>query len=675
MKSSKKTLVSSSISLFLISTSPVLAQTALQPNANKIPSVMVPNPEIVIKSSGTPGEPTVTQGTIDVPTTPDLPRAIAPPVGDIAVSNINAGASQINLGTNAVIPRLVLRQSPAREVLALLANYAGLNLVFADTPNAQHTSNNPSQTAGSTEPKVSLDLSNEPVQEVFNSVLMVSGLKANRRGRIIFVGANLPNSARNLISRTLRLNQSKVNAAALFLASQGADAQYLFTDYKEVVDPTTNRIVRRDPLPPKLVSYKGTEDSASGSNILAGLSVSSDDRLNTITMVGEPRQIEIATSFLTQLDARRRQVAVNVKVINIDLSNVQDSNASFSFGFNSGFFLQDNGAALLNFGGSNPVNTAQASLPGGFFAPIIPLASTIPGQVTFQPFLDANNNAPFNGYSSSFGGVGLPSAVRPNFGTSSNPFQPGLTAYTPPSASSIANSGGQTTTNINPATYTYQLPALYQTPSKFLLSVQSQVQNGNAKILTDPTLVVQEGQEASVKLTQKVVESVNTQVDPLSGVRTTTPVLADAGLTLTVNIDKIDDNGFITMSVSPVIAEPGATTQFNSGNGSNNTLTLLQRRELSSGLVRLRDSQTLILSGIINEKDQTTVTKVPILGDIPILGALFRSTSSSNQRNEVIVIVTPQIISDNNTSKFGYNFTPSPTAADMLRKQGFPLGK
>jgi type IV pilus assembly protein PilQ len=153
------------------------------------------------------------------------------------------------------------------------------------------------------------------------------------------------------------------------------------------------------------------------------------------------------------------------------------------------------------------------------------------------------------------------------------------------------------------------------------------------------------------------------------------PVLADAGLTLTVNIDKIDDNGFITMSVSPVIAEPGATTQFDSGNGSNNTLTLLQRRELSSGLIRLRDSQTLVLSGIITEKDQTTVTKVPILGDIPILGALFRSTSSNNQRNEVIVIVTPQIISDTNTSRFGYNFTPSPTAADLLRRQGFPLGK
>ncbi|MEI6379494.1 MAG: pilus assembly protein [Cyanobacteriota bacterium ELA615] len=657
MKLSKRTLAFSGLSLCLLSTSPVLAQ-----------SVMVPNPEIVIKSSGTPGEPTVTQGTIDVPTTPDLPRAVAPPVGDIAVSNINAGASQINLGTNAVIPRLVLRQSPAREVLALLANYAGLNLVFADTPKG---STNGNQT-GSNEPMVSLDLSNEPVGEVFNSVLMVSGLKANRRGRVIFVGANLPNSARNLISRTLRLNQSKVNSAGLFLATQGADVQYLFTDYKEVVDPTTNRVVRRDPLPSKLVSYRGGEENVGGSNLLSGLSVSSDDRLNTITLVGEPRQVEIATSFLTQLDARRRQVAVNVKVINIDLSNVEDFNTSFSFGFNNGFFLQDNGAALLNFGGNNPVNRSQASQPGGFFAPIIPLATSIAGSPLINTFIDNNPNAPYNSNSSTYNGVQLEG--RPSFGSFSNPFQAGLTTYTPPSTTTIANNG-QPIITTNPATYNYQVPTLYQTPSRFLMSLQSQVKNGNAKILTDPTLVVQEGQEASVKLTQKVVESVNTQVDPLSGVRTTVPVLADAGLTLTVNIDKIDDNGFITMSVSPVIAEPGATTQFDSGNGSNNTLTLLQRRELSSGLIRLRDSQTLVLSGIITEKDQTTVTKVPILGDIPILGALFRSTSSNNQRNEVIVIVTPQIISDTNTSRFGYNFTPSPTAADLLRRQGFPLGK
>ena len=56
-----------------------------------------------------------------MPVAPTLPRAIAPPVGDMAISNIDAGASEIDLGSSAVVPRLVLREAPAREVLAVLA--------------------------------------------------------------------------------------------------------------------------------------------------------------------------------------------------------------------------------------------------------------------------------------------------------------------------------------------------------------------------------------------------------------------------------------------------------------------------------------------------------------------------------------------------------------------------
>jgi type IV pilus assembly protein PilQ len=81
---------------------------------------------------------------------------------------------------------------------------------------------------------------------------------------------------------------------------------------------------------------------------------------------------------------------------------------------------------------------------------------------------------------------------------------------------------------------------------------------------------------------------------------------------------------------------------------------LIQERTLSSGEIRLRDGQTLILSGIIQESDRSTVTKVPILGDIPILGALFRSTSKSTGRQEVIVLLTPQILNDG-TNQVNYN--------------------
>ncbi len=606
---------------------------------------MVPNPEIII------------QGAPQAPSVPTLPRAVAPPVGDIAISNIDASAEKVKFDRNMTVPRVLLREASAREVLMTLANYAGYNVVFT---SAQGETNATSQT-------VSLEFTNESVENIFNAVLLVSGLQANRQGKTIFVGAQLPQGARNLISRTLRLNQVKAVAAATFLATQGAEYQRLVTQTEDIVDPLTQRVVGRRDVPPTLEPLKpqNTEGSKAAL-LLTGLRIAADERLNSINLIGEPRQVQIATSLLTQLDARRRQVVVNVKVIDVNLLNTDRFNSSFSFGFNDGFFVQDGGAAVLNFGNINPPSSETVGRPGAFAQPVVPIFDIISGSTNpdqeIAPFFDVQNGASFgrvNQGPNDFVGGTTPYA-RPSFGRTVNPFQPGLSDV-----------------NIDPETgiieYEYEPPTLFQYPQRFLMTLQASIQTGNAKILTDPSLVVQEGQQATVKLTEKVLESVETSVDPLSGERTTVPVLADAGLTLAVNVDQVDDNGFISLSVSPTIASPGSPIQFNSGGLTINTLTPLIRRELTSGLVRLRDGQSLILSGIIQERQQSSETKVPILGDIPILGALFRSRSNSNERSEVIILLTPKIIEDTATSTLGINYQPGQDAAEMLQRQGFPV--
>jgi len=604
---------------------------------------LVPNPEIII------------QGAPQTPGAPTLPRAVAPPVGDIAISNIDASAEKVKFERNITVPRVLLREASAREVLMTLANYAGYNVVFT---SAQGETNATSQT-------VSLEFTNESVENIFNAVLLISGLQANRQGKTIFVGAQLPQGARNLISRTLRLNQVKAVNAATFLATQGAEYQRLVSKTEDIVDPLTGRVVGRRDVPATLEAIKPQNTQGSqAALLLTGLRIAADDRLNSINLIGEPRQVQIATSLLTQLDARRRQVVVNVKVIDVNLLNTDRFNSSFSFGFNDGFFVQDNGAAVLNFGNINPPTSSTVGRPGAFAQPVVPIFDIISGTGTaeIQPFFDIQNGAPFgrvNRGPNDFSG-GLTPYSRPSFGRTVNPFQPGLSDIT-----------------IDPETgiieYEYEPPTLFQYPQRFLMTLQASIQTGNAKILTDPSLVVQEGQQATVKLTEKVLESVQTSVDPLSGERTTTPVLADAGLTLAVNVDQVDDNGFISLSVSPTIASPGSPIQFNSGGLTINTLTPLIRRELTSGLIRLRDGQSLILSGIIQERQQSSESKVPVLGDIPILGALFRSRTNRNDRSEVIILLTPKIIEDTATSTLGINYQPGQDAAEILQRQGFPV--
>lgn len=261
-------------------------------------------------------------------------------------------------------------------------------------------------------------------------------------------------------------------------------------------------------------------------------------------------------------------------------------------------------------------------------------------------------------------------------GISEDPFTASLTDFTRAGFDEITvtetEEGVETTfTRGEDGTATLSLPGLFQYPDKFLALLEARVSSGNAKILTDPTLMVQEGQQATVKLAQNIVESVETSIDAESGARTITPVIGEAGVVLTVNIERIDDNGFISLSVSPTVSSVGQTQEFDSGGGATNILNLLSKRELSSGLVRLRDGQTLILSGIIQDQERTTVSKVPILGDIPLLGSLFRSTDKANERAEVIVLLTPQIVDED--SNFGYNYTPGKESREVLREGGVEL--
>ncbi len=617
-------------------------------------------------------QPLVPNPRITVENAPNMPRAVAPPVGDISVSNLDAATPQINLDSSARI-NMVLKNTPAREVLESLARSANLNLAYAD---------NVTSTDGKSkiDATVSLNLRNEPVQNAFNYVLQLSGLEANRVGNTIFVGTRLPDSVKETIVRTLRMNQVTSAAAANFLTTQGAETQIAFTkvDLQTVGEGASARTV--ETRTPQILALKANEGN--GPLLLKGLSVSTDERLNAVTLIGSPRKVAMATNMLTRLDARRRQVALNVKIIDVNLSNANLQSNSLSFKVGDGFLSVDKGAAVANYGGYNPATNAQ-TLNSPTTPPIGAL--NLPGGGA--PFLDFNPDGSLSNQPSGDGTSGLgtnPNAARPNFGTATNPYQPGVTAYTPPGIATIVNPtfNTGTTTVISPTTgqpvppggqltpgsvtpgsaavYTYGSPTNYQIPTKFLSTLQAQIISGNGKILTDPTLVVQEGQKSTVNLTQDVFGGFKVNSVAGTGATTSTrePIIKQAGLSLEILVNRIDDNGYVSVGVSPTVSSIGSTVTTADGD-----IALLQSRTLNSGEIRLRDGQTLILSGIIQESDRTSVTKVPILGDIPILGALFRSTNKTNQRQEVVVLLTPQILNDNRGQ---VNYTPGVDARLMI---------
>ncbi|WP_026730877.1 type IV pilus secretin family protein [Fischerella sp. PCC 9605] len=630
------------------------------PAPTPVPSVppVVPNPQVSI--DGTPAQ-TAGPGQPPTPAPPFLPRAVAPPVGDIAISNIDASPSVVDLGTQERVPRLVLRDAPVREVLSLLARAAGLNLAYT---GADATGGQGGQT-------ISLDIENEPVQDVFNYVLRLSGLEANRSGRTLFVGPRLPNSTRDVVMRNLRLNQVTIGTALNFLVSLGAESavnrERQVTNVSAV--PVGNGVAPITQTQTTTETRVETQriDFQDSKPLLRGLQALGDERTNSLTLIGPPRLVEIAMAQLTQLDIRRRQVAVNVKIIDVNLLNTKDVNTSFSFGVGKNFFTSDGGAASLNFGGSRPPTNAEA-------ASSVTSTPVITNPIKGGTFMNVSP-----------GGI---QGAEASLGKDGNPLQPGITNYVPGTTGAEivpteinTDTGEPTKYELQPKKtsdiYTYALPTLYQFPKRFLLSLQSQVQSGNAKILTDPTLIVQEGQTANVKLTQEVLGNITSKITSTDGIatQTITAEKTDVGLTLGVKVDRIDDNGFVSLSVAPVVKAPQSAADLNVGGGNIQKIFLVSERSLNSGMIRLRDGQTLILSGIIQDTDRATVSKLPILGDLPLIGSLFRRTNKQNQRNEVIVLLTPQVMDDSERSSFGYNYTPSPEVRQMLERRGLQVPK
>ena len=670
------------------------------------PDVLVPNPRITID-----GVPAPAAGAVQpvAPAPPFLPRAVAPPVGDIAISNINASASIIDLGTAARVPRLVLREAPVREVLALLGRAAGLNVAFTGG-GAAPGGGAPGGAPAGADQTISLDLENESVQNAFNYVLQISGLQANRVGSTILVGSQLPQEARNLISRTLRLNQVGAGDAVGFLIGQGAEQQQINTQRTLTVvgegaaaQRIENTQITVQRLTPQVEGGQGGGQGPAAPLVLRGLAVAADLRLNAVTLIGEPRQVEIASAILTQLDLRRRQVAVNVKIVDVNLLGTDAFNSSFSFGIGDSFFVNDGGAASFNYGGFRPPTQLQVS--GSLVSPAV-IANPFAGANTFFDPTSAQATVPGTGvdtvtifndpsrgifrFNQQPGRDGVVFTTRAGVG--SDPLAAGLTSFTlstptvfsttvtpatPPTrdANGVITSPGTpetTTTTVTqgtPGTVTAALPSLFQFPKRLLTALQAQITSGNAKILTDPTLVVQEGETATVNLTQEVVGNIRSETESSENVttRTVTAEIREAGLILEIAISRIDDNGFISLAVNPRVTSIGGQQDLSVGDDTNR-IALLNVRQLASGQIRLRDGQTLILSGIIQESDRSQVSKVPILGDIPILGALFRSTTRTNQRQEVIVLLTPQIIQDNEGSSFGYNYTPGRDARQLLQR-------
>lgn len=189
----------------------------------------------------------------------------------------------------------------------------------------------------------------------------------------------------------------------------------------------------------------------------------------------------------------------------------------------------------------------------------------------------------------------------------------------------------------------------YTGPSSLTYMVNYLVENKKGRVVANPRILITNGQESTIDLTSDYVKTVTSQVLETSltaATQRTYEIGDDNGIKVSVT-PFISPDGYVTMDINPDYATIASQVTALSAAGTQDIqATLLQRRNLELKNVRIKDGETLVIGGMIREDEQKTVKKIPVLGDIPGIGMLFRSTTSSKNKEEMIIMITPKIIVD-----------------------------
>ncbi len=186
---------------------------------------------------------------------------------------------------------------------------------------------------------------------------------------------------------------------------------------------------------------------------------------------------------------------------------------------------------------------------------------------------------------------------------------------------------------------------------------------GKTEVLSSPRIVVINNEEASILVgTNQPYATTGTTVSETVSQTTQQVTYVDLGVKLHVT-PTINTNGYITMKIKPEVSSKTGDYTITSEEGTTTrttTVPIISTSEAET-TVMLKDGNTILLAGLIRKRDEESEDKIPFLGDIPLIGQLFknqqRGSSDNPERQELVIFLTPHIISGD---------TISPEVADYL---------
>ena len=163
------------------------------------------------------------------------------------------------------------------------------------------------------------------------------------------------------------------------------------------------------------------------------------------------------------------------------------------------------------------------------------------------------------------------------------------------------------------------------------------VTSGDGKILARPNVMTFNGNKATIFIGDQLpIVTPSTT----GGTTTNTTSYKNAGISLSY-VPRINDDDFITASVFVEVSTPTMVT-LGSGSGATQAYQITTRSAQTN--VRMKDGDTLVIGGLISSSDTKNMSKVPILGDLPMLGKLFQSVTRGKIETEVVIFLKAKIV-------------------------------
>lgn len=423
-----------------------------------------------------------------------------------------------------------------RNVLQLIADYVGLNLVASDSITGN----------------ITLRLQNVPWDQALDLVLKTKGLDKRQTGNVLLVGP-----AQEIAERERLELESQQQAEQLApLVTEFVQINYArAADILEVLKTGAGGAgADSGTTTSEGETTAQAQSSSSSSGFLSSRgSASADTRTNTLIIRDTASNLDRMREAIQIFDRPVRQVLIEARVVA----------ARTSVGKELG----------IRWGGN--VNS------GGNFPPVVASGSLDSTSSISEDLFNSDGTS----YTQSY-----PDALAVNLPAGGN-------------ASSFA---------IGVAAFDYALD----------LELSALETRGSAEVVSQPKIVTSDGQEAYIISGQSI---------PFQGAEGET-IFRDAGLSLRVTPQITPDNRVV---LDLVVTQDSLAAGGNAIDTNSVTTQVL-----------VNNGDTLVLGGVYRTESVTTIDKTPLLGDLPVLGTLFRRTSSSEEKTELLIFITPKLVQE-----------------------------